>query len=75
MTDIVAAQKERIDSLEKLISEQSKEINRLLDINRDISQVLHYLTDPEFRDFCFKLNYNELIARFLENESNGQEWV
>lgn len=75
MTDIVEAQKERINSLEKLISEQSKEINKLLDINRDLSQVLHYLTEPEFRDFCFKLNYSELLTRFLENESNGQEWV
>lgn len=64
---VVDLQKETIGRLEKLVAEQSKQIGYLMDTNHNLSQVLHYLTDEKFRDFCFNIDYNELINYYLIN--------
>ena len=64
---VVDLQKETISRLEKLVAEQSKQICHLIDTNHNLSQVLHYLTDEKFRDFCFNIDYNELINYYLIN--------
>ena len=82
MSNVVDLQKQTIGRLETLVSEQAKQIGKLMNANHNLSRVLAYMVDPEFRDFCFKLThdqllevFNEQIIRFLENESNSQEWV
>ena len=66
--NVVYLQKQTIDRLESLVAEQAKQIGELIYTNHNLSQVLHYLTDEKFRDFCFNINYNELINNYLINQ-------
>lgn len=75
MTDVVELQRKRIKQLEERNYKLSQELSTLTDSLHKMSHVLSYLTDDEFRKFAFKLNYERLITDYLENESNGEEWI
>lgn len=75
MTDIVELQRKRIKQLEEKNGRLLQELLTLKDSLHKMSHVLCYLTDEEFRKFTFKLNYDRLITEYLENESNGEEWI
>lgn len=75
MVDVVELQRKRIKQLEERNDKLSQELSILKDSLHKMSHVLSYLTDGEFRKFAFKLNYDRLITEYIENESNGEEWI
>lgn len=60
------ALQDRITQLENLVKDQNKQICDLVETLQSQGMVLSYLTDENFREFAFKLNYNRLISEFLE---------
>ncbi len=68
MVDVVALQKERIEMLESVQKDLYKEIGDKIEIIANLSTVLAYLTDDEFKEFAKKNNWSRVIVDYLEKD-------
>lgn len=68
MADVVALQKERIEMLESIQKTLYKEIGDKIEIIANLSTVLAYLTDNEFKEFAKDDNWSKVIVNYLERD-------